>query len=194
VKPTGREVQLRPRADLAERQDRIAGGRSRHAVVALAHSWATSSATAASPVSAHMAQPTSTTARSPLEADKLSQGGSREGPRTSGLGNAASKARPSCHNEALERQAAKNADRSKFVPAGQYMGEDGIYRPVVMDQSTGRLVDLGHRQGRSRAGAKVQGAKGDTGFTDEEAKNQSLAVSLCRATSPTCRASARPRA
>ena len=73
------------------------------------------------------------------------------------------------HNTAAEKQAAANANRTKFVPAGQYMGEDGIYRPVVMDQSTGRLVDPGTGKGIS-PDAKIIGQK-DSGFTEEEAKD-----------------------
>jgi hypothetical protein len=73
------------------------------------------------------------------------------------------------HNKATETTAAKNLDRTKFVPAGQYMGEDGVYRPVVMDQSSGRLIDPANGKPIA-ADAKIQG-KGDTGFTEDEAKD-----------------------
>lgn len=71
------------------------------------------------------------------------------------------------HNKVSEKNAQATADRTKFVPAGQYMGEDGIYRPVAMDQSTGRLVDMGSGKDIP-SGAKIQG-KGDNGFTDDDA-------------------------
>jgi hypothetical protein len=76
------------------------------------------------------------------------------------------------HNEASERNAAKTQERTKFVPAGQYMGEDGIFRPVAMDSSTGRLVDMATGKDMPK-GAKYEGKGKDSigGFSDSEAKD-----------------------
>jgi hypothetical protein len=73
------------------------------------------------------------------------------------------------HNRASEKQAAINSDRSKWVPAGQYMAEDGVYRPVVMNSSTGEMKDpvSGKAIGPD---AKIVG-KNDTGFSEDEAKS-----------------------
>lgn len=73
------------------------------------------------------------------------------------------------HNKESEKNTRATADRTKFVPAGQYMGADGVYRPVAMDQSTGRLVDMANGKDIA-AGSKVLG-KGEKpdGFSDEDA-------------------------
>jgi hypothetical protein len=80
------------------------------------------------------------------------------------------------HNRVSERITEKNSDRTKFVPAGQYMGEDGVYRPVVLDTSTGRIVDA-TTQKPMPSGVKYEG-KGakDTGsgFTEEDARKLAI--------------------
>jgi len=75
------------------------------------------------------------------------------------------------HNVATESTAQKNLDRTKYVPAGQYMGADGIYRPVAMDQSTGRLIDMSSGQTvASDAKVELKGSGKDGGFTEDDAK------------------------
>jgi hypothetical protein len=72
------------------------------------------------------------------------------------------------HSRVTEDVALKNLDREKWVPAGQYMGEDGVYRPVVMSSTTGDMKDplTGKKIGPD---AKVVG-KNDSGFTDDDAE------------------------
>lgn len=75
------------------------------------------------------------------------------------------------HNRATESTTLKGLDRTKFVPAGQYMGADGVYRPVAMDSSTGRLIDMssGASVGPD-AKVELKGSGKNGGFTDEDAE------------------------
>lgn len=45
------------------------------------------------------------------------------------------------HNLATEKQASINSDRTKFIPAGSLMTKDGNLHPLVMEQTTGKLID-----------------------------------------------------
>jgi hypothetical protein len=40
-----------------------------------------------------------------------------------------------------ERYHKATEDRTKYVPAGSIIGENGVLRPAVMEQSTGRIID-----------------------------------------------------
>lgn len=72
-----------------------------------------------------------------LQAKRLSQDADRIAQdiklRTSG------QAETSRHNRATEKTAQET--RSKFVPAGSSIAEDGTVRPLVLDQATGKVVD-----------------------------------------------------
>lgn len=45
------------------------------------------------------------------------------------------------HNQATEKQAAANADKTKFIPAGSTITADGSYHPLVLDQTSGKIID-----------------------------------------------------
>lgn len=45
------------------------------------------------------------------------------------------------HNQATEKQAAANADKTKFIPAGSTITADGSYHPLVLDTGSGKVVD-----------------------------------------------------
>jgi len=45
------------------------------------------------------------------------------------------------HNAATESTAAKNLDRTKFMPAGSAITADGSYHPLVLDQASGKVID-----------------------------------------------------
>jgi hypothetical protein len=72
------------------------------------------------------------------------------------------------HNREAEKTTRMNLDRSKYIPAGQYMGDDGIYRPVVLNQATGKMIDPVSGKDID-PGAKIVG-KNDSGFTDDDAE------------------------
>lgn len=74
------------------------------------------------------------------------------------------------HNLATERQAAVNADRTKFVPAGTILTPDGGVHPVVLDQNTGKMLDATTGKPPSLQDKMV--GKNDKGpqVSDEDAK------------------------
>lgn len=73
------------------------------------------------------------------------------------------------HNVATEKTAAVNSDRTKYVPAGTIMGSDGVMHPIVMDQTTGKMVDgVTGKPPASDATVIAKGAK--TPVSDEDAK------------------------
>lgn len=74
------------------------------------------------------------------------------------------------HNIATERTAASNADRTKFLPIGSTVAADGSVHPLVMDQSTGKIID-GTTGKLPSADSKYVG-KNDKGaaIPDEDAK------------------------
>jgi len=45
------------------------------------------------------------------------------------------------HNQATEKQAAVNSDRTKYSPAGSVLTKDGAYHPLVLEQTSGKIVD-----------------------------------------------------
>ena len=72
------------------------------------------------------------------------------------------------HNKATEGISAQNADRTKFIPAGTAMGDDGIIRPTVLNTGTGQIVDSMTGKPLSE-GMKYDPGKGGS-VTDEDAK------------------------
>lgn len=73
------------------------------------------------------------------------------------------------HNQATEAQAKVNADRTKFMPAGSAMTADGAIHPLVMDQSTGKMIDAVTRQPPTASDKTM--AKGEKApLSDDDAK------------------------
>lgn len=75
------------------------------------------------------------------------------------------------HNQATEKQAAINSDKTKFIPAGSTITADGSYHPLVLDQASGKVIDAVTGKAPS-AGDKVQPKDQKGGpISDEDAKS-----------------------
>lgn len=73
------------------------------------------------------------------EAQKLSQEAKKEADDLAL--RKSSQAETARHNIATEKTSAANADRTKFLPIGSTVAPDGSIHPLVMDQSTGKIID-----------------------------------------------------
>lgn len=75
------------------------------------------------------------------------------------------------HNQATEKQAAVNSDKTKFVPAGSAITADGAYHPLVLDQASGKIIDAVTGKAPT-AGDKVQPKDQKGGpISDDDAKS-----------------------
>jgi hypothetical protein len=74
------------------------------------------------------------------------------------------------HNIATEKTAASNADRTKFLPIGSTVAADGSVHPLVMDQTTAKIID--GLTGKTPAADSKFVGKNDKGapVPDEDAK------------------------
>jgi hypothetical protein len=74
------------------------------------------------------------------------------------------------HNQATERQAAANSDRTKYTPAGSTIVADGSVHPLVLETTSGKVMDAVTGK-PPNAGDKIQPKDGKAPINDDDARN-----------------------